>query len=44
LENPKIAFSMPADHAAYKLRPKKVLFSSHESCTISYPQAVAVKP
>ena len=43
-ETSAITFHMPADHPAYKLRPKKVAFALYENCTISYPQAVAIKP
>jgi hypothetical protein len=43
-ENAMIAFQMPPEHPAYKLRPKKISFAFHSQCTISYPQAVAIKP
>jgi Acetoacetate decarboxylase (ADC) len=43
-DNAKITFNMPPDHPAYKLRPKKVLFSLNMQCTFTYPQAVTLKP
>jgi Acetoacetate decarboxylase (ADC) len=43
-ENPAITFLMPQDHPAYKLRPKKVVFSGLYHCTFSYPQTVTIKP
>ena len=43
-DNARITFQMPPEHPAYKLRPKKVLYSLHSNCTFSYAQTVAVKP
>lgn len=41
-ENAEVKFSLPADHPAAKLQPKKILWAARANCDIVYSQGVAL--